>query len=37
VRKFFVGQFRAHVPPTPVARPATAPLRPTPLDDPYGF
>jgi hypothetical protein len=36
VRKFFDTRLRAHVPPTPVARHATPPVRTTPLDDPYG-
>jgi len=38
VRAFFKGQFRAQVAPkAAVTRPAVAPLKPLPDDDPYGF
>src|SRR5688500_18526949 len=37
VKRFFQGQFKSHVPAQPATRPAVAPLRPTPSDDPYGI
>ncbi len=36
VKAFFKSQFRKTIPGTPDQRPARPPLRPTPVDDPYG-